>query len=131
MTVYAAVPCMTIALISLTKWRFSFRSLKLWMVLRLYGVESLQGYIRKHIQLAKHFEQLVLSDSRFEVMEKRNQLLYIYLMILRNSRKEHRVVFFYWESLSYRVFICFTNLGSNSKELFPCLFPPCAPNFRG
>ncbi|KAK1679420.1 hypothetical protein QYE76_040268 [Lolium multiflorum] len=49
-----------------------FRSLKLWMVLRLYGVENLQSYIRKHIQLAKHFEQLVLSDSRFEVVTPRN-----------------------------------------------------------
>jgi tyrosine decarboxylase len=49
------------------------------MVLRLYGVENLQGYIRKHIQLAKHFEQLVSSDSRFEVTEKINQLyLFMY-----------------------------------------------------
>ncbi|XP_044946747.1 tryptophan decarboxylase 2 isoform X1 [Hordeum vulgare subsp. vulgare] len=48
-----------------------FRSLKLWMVLRLYGVENLQSYIRNHIQLAEHFEQLVLSDSRFEVMTPR------------------------------------------------------------
>jgi tyrosine decarboxylase len=37
------------------------------MVLRLYGVENLQSYIRKHIELAKYFEELVISDSRFEV----------------------------------------------------------------
>ncbi|XAR58684.1 Tyrosine decarboxylase [Bertholletia excelsa] len=43
-----------------------FRSLKLWMVLRLYGLENLQSYIRNHIKLAKHFEQLVSHDSRFQ-----------------------------------------------------------------
>ncbi|OEL20937.1 Tyrosine decarboxylase 1, partial [Dichanthelium oligosanthes] len=51
---------------------FCFRSLKLWMVLRLYGVDNLQSYIRKHIELAKYFEQLVISDSRFEVVTPRN-----------------------------------------------------------
>ncbi|KAJ4728348.1 Tyrosine decarboxylase [Melia azedarach] len=48
-----------------------FRSLKLWMVLRLYGLENLQCYIRNHIQLAKHFEELVGQDSRFEVVTPR------------------------------------------------------------
>ncbi|KAI3891694.1 hypothetical protein MKW92_046834 [Papaver armeniacum] len=45
-----------------------FRSLKLWMVLRLYGLENLQCYIRNHIKLAKHFEDLVAADSRFEIV---------------------------------------------------------------
>jgi hypothetical protein len=45
------------------------RSLKLWMVLRLYGIENLQCYIRNHVNLAKHFEELVAQDPRFEVME--------------------------------------------------------------
>ncbi|ONK70101.1 uncharacterized protein A4U43_C05F30270 [Asparagus officinalis] len=48
-----------------------FRSLKLWMVLRLYGLENLQHYIRNHIKLAEEFEQLVNSDSRFEVVTPR------------------------------------------------------------
>ncbi|KAJ9697060.1 hypothetical protein PVL29_009011 [Vitis rotundifolia] len=45
-----------------------FRSLKLWMVLRLYGVEKLQHYIRNHIELAKRFEELVAQDPRFEAL---------------------------------------------------------------
>ncbi|XP_026666219.1 tyrosine decarboxylase 2 isoform X2 [Phoenix dactylifera] len=45
-----------------------FRSLKLWMVLRLYGLENLQSYIRNHINLAEQFEQLIKTDSRFEVL---------------------------------------------------------------
>ncbi|XP_022758546.1 tyrosine decarboxylase 1 isoform X3 [Durio zibethinus] len=48
-----------------------FRSLKLWMVLRLYGLENLQCYIRSHIKLAKHFEDLVAQDTRFEVVTPR------------------------------------------------------------
>ncbi|KAB0795491.1 hypothetical protein PPYR_12330 [Photinus pyralis] len=45
-----------------------FRSLKLWFVLRKYGISGLQKYIRNHIRLAKHFESLVLKDRRFEVV---------------------------------------------------------------
>ncbi|KAL1162075.1 hypothetical protein V6Z11_A07G177800 [Gossypium hirsutum] len=48
-----------------------FRSLKLWMVLRLYGLENLQCYIRSHIKLAKHFENLIAQDPRFEVVTPR------------------------------------------------------------
>lgn len=49
-----------------------FRSLKLWMVLRLYGLENLQAYIRNHIELARKFEELVKLDPRFEVAARRN-----------------------------------------------------------
>ncbi|KAK3405169.1 hypothetical protein EUGRSUZ_K01418 [Eucalyptus grandis] len=48
-----------------------FRSLKLWMVLRLYGVQNLQQYIRNHIELARQFEDLVIQDPRFEVVTPR------------------------------------------------------------
>uniref|UniRef100_A0A1J3G4N7 Tyrosine decarboxylase 1 n=1 Tax=Noccaea caerulescens TaxID=107243 RepID=A0A1J3G4N7_NOCCA len=48
-----------------------FRSLKLWMVLRLYGSETLKSYIRNHIKLAKDFEQLVSQDPNFEVITPR------------------------------------------------------------
>ncbi|GLT41320.1 hypothetical protein SLA2020_153940 [Shorea laevis] len=48
-----------------------FRSLKLWMVLRLYGLENLQDYIRNHVKLATHFESLVALDPRFEVVTPR------------------------------------------------------------
>lgn len=45
-----------------------FRSLKLWFVIRKYGIKGLQSYIRNHIKLAKHFESLVRKDKRFEVV---------------------------------------------------------------
>ncbi|HET9663525.1 MAG TPA: pyridoxal-dependent decarboxylase [Burkholderiales bacterium] len=45
-----------------------FRALKLWMVMRHYGVEGLRATIREHIRLAKLFASLVESDARFEVV---------------------------------------------------------------
>lgn len=45
-----------------------FRALKLWFVLRLYGVENLQKFIRGHVAQAHEFEALLLSDSRFEIV---------------------------------------------------------------
>lgn len=45
-----------------------FRSLKLWFVIRKYGLSGLQKYIRNHIKLAKYFESLVKKDNRFEVL---------------------------------------------------------------
>lgn len=47
-----------------------FRSLKLWFMLRSYGVSGVQKYIRKHCQLAKEFEKLILDDGRFEITSK-------------------------------------------------------------
>lgn len=47
-----------------------FRSLKMWFTIRSYGIEGLQRYIREHARLAKYFEKLVLSDSRFEILGK-------------------------------------------------------------
>jgi aromatic-L-amino-acid/L-tryptophan decarboxylase len=44
-----------------------FRSLKLWFVIRHYGVEGLQHHIREHIRLAKQFVQWVRDDDRFEI----------------------------------------------------------------
>nr|XP_046917669.1 aromatic-L-amino-acid decarboxylase-like [Dermatophagoides farinae] len=47
-----------------------FRSLKLWFVIRNYGIEGLQRYIREHVRLAKRFERLVRQDDRFEVVNQ-------------------------------------------------------------
>ena len=44
-----------------------FRSLKLWLVIRHYGVEGLQHHIREHVELAQQFAEWVRNDDRFEV----------------------------------------------------------------
>ncbi|KAG8641853.1 tyrosine decarboxylase 2 isoform X2 [Manihot esculenta] len=66
-----------------------FRSLKLWMVLRLYGVANLQRYIRNHINLAKYFEGLVTGDSRFEVVAPRLFSLVCFRLLPPDNDENH------------------------------------------
>ncbi|XP_075988290.1 histidine decarboxylase isoform X4 [Anticarsia gemmatalis] len=49
-----------------------FRALKLWFVLRNYGVVGIQKHIRESVRLAQKFEALVLADPRFEIPQPRN-----------------------------------------------------------
>jgi len=44
-----------------------FRALKLWFVLRWYGVEGLRAHIRSGVALAARFADRVRSDDRFEL----------------------------------------------------------------
>jgi len=44
-----------------------FRSLKLWFVIRHYGVEGLRFHIRKHIKLAQSFARWVQDSDIFEL----------------------------------------------------------------
>ncbi|WOG89653.1 hypothetical protein DCAR_0208891 [Daucus carota subsp. sativus] len=48
-----------------------FRALKLWFVLRSYGVDQLREFIRGHVEMAKYFEGLVTMNKRFEVVVPR------------------------------------------------------------
>jgi aromatic-L-amino-acid decarboxylase len=44
-----------------------FRSLKLWFVIRHYGVEGLRFHIRKHVRLAQTFARWVQESELFEL----------------------------------------------------------------
>ena len=44
-----------------------FRSLKLWFVIRHYGVEGLRYHVRQHIELAQQFAAWVGKDPDFEL----------------------------------------------------------------
>jgi aromatic-L-amino-acid/L-tryptophan decarboxylase len=44
-----------------------FRSLKLWFVIRHYGVEGLQHHVREHVCLAQQFAEWVRSSEKFEL----------------------------------------------------------------
>lgn len=45
-----------------------FRSLKLWFVIRYYGIEGLRYHIRRHVELAQNFASRVEASDRFELV---------------------------------------------------------------
>ncbi len=45
-----------------------FRALKLWFVIRSYGMEGIKAMVREHLRLAQLFADWLESDSRFEKM---------------------------------------------------------------
>jgi len=45
-----------------------FRALKLWFVIRHYGVEGLRHHIREHVALAQEFAGWVAADERFQIV---------------------------------------------------------------
>ena len=49
-----------------------FRALKLWFVVRHYGVEGLRAHIREHVRLAEMVERFVKYDDRFELVVPRS-----------------------------------------------------------
>jgi aromatic-L-amino-acid decarboxylase len=45
-----------------------FRALKLWFVMRSYGVKGLQQHIGKHLQLADYFAEKLLASGHVEIV---------------------------------------------------------------
>jgi aromatic-L-amino-acid decarboxylase len=45
-----------------------FRALKLWFVIRHYGVEGLQHHIREHVRLAQNLAAMIAADNNFELI---------------------------------------------------------------
>jgi len=45
-----------------------FRSLKLWFIIRYFGVDGLAARIKNHINLAKEFEKWIVAENNFELI---------------------------------------------------------------
>ena len=45
-----------------------FRSLKLWFIIRYFGVDGLAARIKNHIELAKEFAEWIKAEKDFELM---------------------------------------------------------------
>ena len=48
-----------------------FRALKLWFVIRMFGVKGLQEKLRFHVSLARDFEAEIIRSGRYEMMAPR------------------------------------------------------------
>lgn len=53
-----------------------FRALKLWFVIRSYGVERLQAMLRAHIALAEEAERWIAASEDFEIVAPRRLALF-------------------------------------------------------
>jgi aromatic-L-amino-acid decarboxylase len=49
-----------------------FRALKLWFVIRNFGVDGIKEKINYHIELAKKLEQWIIEEENFEMITPRN-----------------------------------------------------------
>ncbi|VVC44138.1 Pyridoxal phosphate-dependent decarboxylase,Aromatic-L-amino-acid [Cinara cedri] len=65
-----------------------FRALKLWFVIRCFGIKGLQKHIREGVRLAKKFELLVLNDGRFEIPAARHLGLVVFRLRGENHLTE-------------------------------------------
>lgn len=65
-----------------------FRALKLWFVLRSFGVRGLQKHIREGVRLAQKFEALVLADKRFEIPAARHLGMVVFRLVGENELTE-------------------------------------------
>jgi aromatic-L-amino-acid decarboxylase len=45
-----------------------FRALKLWSVIRMYGVEGLQEKIRSHVKIARRLAEMVAKEHDFQIL---------------------------------------------------------------
>ncbi|XP_055639733.1 histidine decarboxylase isoform X3 [Toxorhynchites rutilus septentrionalis] len=65
-----------------------FRALKLWFVLRSFGIKGLQKHIREGVRLAQKFEALVLADNRFEIPAARHLGMVVFRLKGENDLTE-------------------------------------------
>ena len=49
-----------------------FRSMKLWFVIRSYGVRGLQAFVRHHVALAEEFESWISAEPDYELVVPRS-----------------------------------------------------------
>ncbi|KAK5794732.1 hypothetical protein PVK06_035973 [Gossypium arboreum] len=62
--------------------------MKLWLVLRSYGVKNPRNFLRSHVKMAKRFQKLVESDNRFEVVVPRNFAMVCFRVLPTTLKKE-------------------------------------------
>lgn len=65
-----------------------FRALKLWFVIRNYGITGLQKHIRHGVELATKMEEFILSDERFEIPAKRHLGMVVFRLVGDNNITE-------------------------------------------
>ncbi len=84
-----------------------FRSLKLWFVLRWYGIDGLRHHVREHVRLARELADRVAADPRLELAAPPNLNLVCFRHIAGDEATEalHRAL-----NATGRVYLTHTRL---------------------
>ncbi|XP_019622539.1 PREDICTED: histidine decarboxylase-like [Branchiostoma belcheri] len=101
-----------------------FRALKLWFVIRSYGVRGLRDHVRKGVRLAEMFETMVRKDTRFEIPAQRILGLVVFRLkgpdslteTLLNRLNKTGKLFMVPASLKGKYIIRFTVTSQNTAE---------------
>ncbi|KAL7746708.1 hypothetical protein RI367_007988 [Sorochytrium milnesiophthora] len=97
-----------------------FRSLKLWFVLRMYGLQGIQAHIRQCVKLNKDFCDMVASDSRFQVVR---QAFALTVLRLVGTNAENRELMDRVQARNVMLSGCEAKLAddTSARELYPGL----------
>ena len=68
-----------------------FRALKLWFVIRSYGVEGIKKYLRNHINLAKYLKKIITDDKDFELTTNQNMNMINFRFNPKNSKTNNEI----------------------------------------
>ncbi|XP_035670957.1 histidine decarboxylase-like [Branchiostoma floridae] len=101
-----------------------FRALKLWFVIRSYGISGLRDHVRKGVRLAEQFETMVRKDTRFEIPAQRILGLVVFRLkgpdslteTLLNRLNKTGKLFMVPASLKGKYIIRFTVTSQNTAE---------------
>ena len=68
-----------------------FRALKLWFVIRSYGVEGIKKYFLNHINLAKYLKKIISDDKDFELTTNQNMNMINFRFNPKNSKTNNEI----------------------------------------
>lgn len=68
-----------------------FRALKLWFVIRDFGISGIQQRLREHLSLAEYFEKLIVVNGFFELVVPRNLAVVCFRFISNRISDEDKI----------------------------------------
>lgn len=68
-----------------------FRALKLWFVIRSYGVDGIKKYLKNHINLAKYLKKIIVDDNDFELTTEQNMNMINFRFNPKKSKNNNEI----------------------------------------
>ena len=68
-----------------------FRALKLWFVIRSYGINGIKKYLKNHINLAKYLKKIIVDDNKFELTTEQNMNMINFRFNPKKSKNNNEI----------------------------------------